>query len=238
MFLNKFEKHMKSENLLKYLKYSFGEILLLVAGILIALQINNWNDARIQQNQIEDTLAIVQLDLEMDINETDRILKYYMEKLMILDTIFNNRGGEDYIYTNNKVVTLNLNYDELKINTRGYDLLRNMNANEQFSSDTLVTNIADFYSTYVRKNSTIVSLIKEDVADNLSYYKNNFPWYENIIKGQVTEAITKEIYTDFKARNGIIHHSVLVGNNYFPFLTAFKNNGDKILEEIKARRNK
>ena len=29
-----------------YLKYAFGEILLVVFGILIALQINNWNEAR------------------------------------------------------------------------------------------------------------------------------------------------------------------------------------------------
>jgi len=27
----------------KYLKYAFGEIILVVIGILIALQINNWN---------------------------------------------------------------------------------------------------------------------------------------------------------------------------------------------------
>ena len=28
---------------LKYLKYAFGEIILVVIGIMIALQINNWN---------------------------------------------------------------------------------------------------------------------------------------------------------------------------------------------------
>ena len=30
----------------KYLKYAFGEIILVVIGILIALQINNWNEDR------------------------------------------------------------------------------------------------------------------------------------------------------------------------------------------------
>jgi hypothetical protein len=29
----------------KYLSYAIGEIVLVVIGILIALQINNWNDA-------------------------------------------------------------------------------------------------------------------------------------------------------------------------------------------------
>jgi len=30
----------------KYLKYAFGEIMLVVIGILIALQINNWNEEK------------------------------------------------------------------------------------------------------------------------------------------------------------------------------------------------
>jgi len=30
----------------KYLKYAIGEIILVVIGILIALQINNWNESK------------------------------------------------------------------------------------------------------------------------------------------------------------------------------------------------
>ncbi|MFC3881537.1 DUF6090 family protein [Algoriphagus namhaensis] len=33
-------------NTSKYLKYAFGEIVLVVIGILIALSINNWNEDR------------------------------------------------------------------------------------------------------------------------------------------------------------------------------------------------
>ena len=34
----------------KYFKYAIGEIILVVIGILIALQINNWNQSRINSN--------------------------------------------------------------------------------------------------------------------------------------------------------------------------------------------
>ena len=38
----------------KYFKYAIGEIILVVIGILIALQINNWNSNRIlQANQLQ-----------------------------------------------------------------------------------------------------------------------------------------------------------------------------------------
>ena len=36
----------------KYLKYAIGEIILVVIGILIALQINNWNENK-KENQKE-----------------------------------------------------------------------------------------------------------------------------------------------------------------------------------------
>ena len=43
---------MKKNRTRKYMKYAIGEIVLVVLGILIALQINNWNEYRKTQNQL------------------------------------------------------------------------------------------------------------------------------------------------------------------------------------------
>lgn len=40
------KKLIEEDNTRKYLLYAIGEILLVVIGILIALQINNWNQER------------------------------------------------------------------------------------------------------------------------------------------------------------------------------------------------
>ena len=45
------EKLVASGSVTKYLLYAIGEILLVVIGILIALQVNNWNENRIQKNE-------------------------------------------------------------------------------------------------------------------------------------------------------------------------------------------
>ena len=43
-FFRKIRKKMADDNqALKYIRYAIGEIVLVVIGILIALQINNWN---------------------------------------------------------------------------------------------------------------------------------------------------------------------------------------------------
>jgi len=43
------KKLIEEDDIRKYLFYAIGEILLVVIGILIALQVNNWNEERIRQ---------------------------------------------------------------------------------------------------------------------------------------------------------------------------------------------
>ncbi len=51
----------------KYLIYAIGEIFLVVIGILIALQINNWNEA--QKNKQEERQALLDLKYEFETNK-------------------------------------------------------------------------------------------------------------------------------------------------------------------------
>ncbi len=51
----------------RYLNYAVGELILVVFGILIALQINNWNEERIEQRQISDYAHALIRDLERDL---------------------------------------------------------------------------------------------------------------------------------------------------------------------------
>ncbi|MDH4107515.1 MAG: DUF6090 family protein [Gammaproteobacteria bacterium] len=59
----------------KYLWYSSGEIVLVVIGILIAIQVNNWNEDRIEQKQIHAYARAFASDLRDDI-ATIRISAY------------------------------------------------------------------------------------------------------------------------------------------------------------------
>ena len=46
-FFDKIRRKLADDNKpLKYMKYAIGEIVLVVVGILIALQVNNWNKLR------------------------------------------------------------------------------------------------------------------------------------------------------------------------------------------------
>lgn len=59
----------------KYLMYAIGEIILVVFGILIALQIDNWNDNRQIQDQVKLQLINLKTAIQSDIKTYDRILR-------------------------------------------------------------------------------------------------------------------------------------------------------------------
>jgi hypothetical protein len=60
----------------KYLLYALGEIALVVIGILIALQINNWNEESKKQESIKVYLMNLIEDLENDIEELEQAQSY------------------------------------------------------------------------------------------------------------------------------------------------------------------
>lgn len=51
-----------------YLAYSVGEILLVMIGILLALQVNNWNEQRKNQQNIKAHFIALKGDLELDLD--------------------------------------------------------------------------------------------------------------------------------------------------------------------------
>jgi uncharacterized protein involved in outer membrane biogenesis len=69
-FFRKIRQNLLSEGkTAKYLKYAVGEIILVVIGILIALQINNWNEQRKQNNLEQSTLIELKANLIADIKD-------------------------------------------------------------------------------------------------------------------------------------------------------------------------
>lgn len=56
------------ESVNKYILYAFGEIILVVIGILIALQINNWNEERILNKKTKTYLTALNSEIESNIS--------------------------------------------------------------------------------------------------------------------------------------------------------------------------
>ena len=77
-FFRKIRKQQLSENkIVKYIFYAFGEIILVVIGILIALSINNWNEDRKKQIKTHTYLSEILTDLGVDTLMFNEYLRTY-----------------------------------------------------------------------------------------------------------------------------------------------------------------
>lgn len=104
-FFRTLRKRLLSENRFsKYLLYAVGEIVLVVIGILIALQINIWNDEAKQKKTEQDYYCRILEDLELDkeriqalSEDADKRILISKELLLELDS-----GNKDKKYILNK----------------------------------------------------------------------------------------------------------------------------------------
>ncbi len=77
-FFRNIRQNLLSQNKFrKYLLYAIGEIILVVIGILIALQINNWNESNKTQEEVKSYLGQLAVDLTAD-------KAYYEQSISIL----------------------------------------------------------------------------------------------------------------------------------------------------------
>ncbi len=73
------QKLAAENKVMAYLRYAIGEIVLVVIGILIALQINNWNEDRKDQLRLNNHYIELLNELNNDRNNLKEIIEYVRE---------------------------------------------------------------------------------------------------------------------------------------------------------------
>ena len=95
--------------LIKYLLYAIGEIVLVVIGILIALQLNIWNENR--KNKIKESQFLISFkdDLNYNIKELDGLTKRseygYTSADSILQLSYGNIQNESEWFLSNHIIS-------------------------------------------------------------------------------------------------------------------------------------
>lgn len=77
-----------------YFKYAIGEIFLVVVGILIALQVNNWNHAFQARKAERELIKNLVVDLQSDVKQLTEIIETNERRLMNMDSLLQYAGTD------------------------------------------------------------------------------------------------------------------------------------------------
>jgi len=168
-----------------YLKYAIGEILLVVIGILIALNINNWNEARKEKILETTLLREVKSGIESDLidlnNNIERSKLIHRDQEIFINWLESNQTYNDSLsshiaglYTSTYFASNKMPYEALK--QLGMRTVKN---------DTLRNQIAKLYDIiypdYVQFSDTYIEQINSLIEHSATHF-NELTWDGRIIK--------------------------------------------------------
>ncbi len=164
---------------IKYMRYAIGEIVLVVIGILIALQINNWNQNKNDAAQVNKHLATLKLNLQDDVKQAEKLLN-------ITDTaIHYSNNFLDQFKTlkpfDNKVqmyfIFLMLEHN-LEVNNSGVNAIINSNG-MAFINEDLQVKILNYYR-HIEQLTSREEITNSDIKLMYEpYVKKKYPWIYN-----------------------------------------------------------
>tara|TARA_R110000744_G_scaffold139157_4_gene250171 strand:+ start:2062 stop:2838 length:777 start_codon:yes stop_codon:yes gene_type:complete len=135
----------------KYLKYAGGEIVLVVIGILIALQINNWNENRKVQKlevQIYTELKSDLLQTRNDINEAiSEHKEIFKSSQQLITDIYDKKSNSQTIY--NSLTSSSAEFQIIP-KTSAFENLKNIGLNT-LSNDNLRIAITNLFQLNLKR---------------------------------------------------------------------------------------
>ena len=165
------QKLLSDNNYGIYILYASGEIILVVIGILLALQIDNWNDERRELTKETELLGELKENLFEDISQLGQAIKYQEQRILdigrLVDHLESFLPYEDTLKS--YFVTVR-HLEAYEINKSGYETLKNTGF-ELLSSKTLKKEITYYYDIYVNHWSEVVSRLNVEQRSGLNRYR-------------------------------------------------------------------
>jgi hypothetical protein len=180
-FFRKIRQKLLSENKFsKYLLYAIGEIILVVIGILIALQVNEWNKERNRAIAEQTIIEQLQADLKRSQIELEELKNFYLQRARVsaqMTRAFYKTELPDNIdrYINgalaSRVYSPVLGTARSLINSGKIDILTSIELKNDIISyveevDYLLKDISRYEETYYRKG---VDLVREVIPNSYSF---------------------------------------------------------------------
>ena len=221
----------------KYFKYAIGEILLVVIGILIALQINNWNENRKLIQKEKEVLLAITSDLDFNIKEINLLLNNQelnlnkiLESLdLLVDYLEADKSYNDSLRIH---FTRSNSYYEVNLKNTAYESLTSIGI-DLIQDTELRSKIGDYFTSAIVRTKNSYTEMRDDYYNYmLFYYRHDF--IQTLDKENNTTLTSPRNYEELKQKNDYVESlKVFMDVNLF-----YKREAIKTLDESKELKTK
>jgi hypothetical protein len=177
-FFRKIRKQLADQNKpLKYFRYAFGEIVLVMIGILLALQVNNWNEARKDQRELGNILQSIAMDMKGDVKEVNWASESLKEENERIKSFLNH---DDYSGFTRDSLEQSLETFWVAPNYRmnSFHRLMDSGISEYGKYEEVVAFIKDYYENYIPSYELLEEELKESVQNSDHFWRFDQNFFE------------------------------------------------------------
>lgn len=164
----------------RYFKYAFGEIVLVMIGILLAIQANNWNIERTATKELNQSLTKLLVELNKDKELLNELVDQNSNIISMLDScliILNNpqnysieKFDSFYHYTN---YTMSFDYS-----TESFNELSSQGKLKLIDNSKLSDSLIRYYGNTNYKS--VEDALIDHTRDNLRAYTTGFDFFNSV----------------------------------------------------------
>lgn len=202
---------MEKDQIRRYIWYALGEIFLVVLGILIAIQVSNWNEKRILQESAAYHLSLLSQDLDEDKDLLSELIQVFEQRELSIERLLDVFKGIESMTHQlpEDMISLQLEYN-FKPRNSGLNVL--VNTGEIGALQVTYQNLISKYYRSVDAiqerdnitNSYIQTKLEPHIFEHYSYLYgigNTFPMLYDIYQDDTREPIvfdTEQFLSDKK----------------------------------------
>tara|TARA_R110002012_G_scaffold321930_1_gene552449 strand:- start:30493 stop:31278 length:786 start_codon:yes stop_codon:yes gene_type:complete len=174
-FRNLRKVRLKEGKIVSYLKYAIGEIILVVIGILIAFQLNDWNDSRKQLKLENEYYCRLLEDATLDNEQINNLLVLAENRLkasnravrlLLQDIVIKAEAGTQISLATKAI------YSDFEPNNSAYEDLKS-GANLNIISDKAIITALNRYFNKVEELKSIIMINGKHAVD-ISFSHNDY----------------------------------------------------------------
>jgi hypothetical protein len=215
-FFRRIRKQMADDNkALKYMRYAIGEIILVVIGILLALQINNYHQEKINHKKVLKLFKEVEKDLLNDIEEAFLVSKWWEKREQLLDEFLKGDKPQSYFEKDMRSF--------VRLGRSNYPLIKSDGSFRQLNNqkDILTGQYDEVFKKLNRlyiERGDLLNRVENQFRNGTLKYRNHlyetYDWMEDLDNREYTKEVKDYFFKNIYHRKQLVKHRHFGGYYY------------------------